>query len=182
MDSEDSFTTLCRLVVSKSKRLKSNSNDAFLNSNGPQAATVIPQAVVTAVPPSTNAVSTVSPMVAYTNCRSDNVLEVMYIKAGQTTINGQAKGIGVFAAQGMTIYLTPAWGTPSESFVAICQQFTFKQPVRIKNVAGASNGRDWPLCKDLRNAHFRPQNNCTCLLYTSPSPRDRTRSRMPSSA
>ena len=23
---------------------------------------------------------------------------------------------------------------------------------------------------------------CTCLLYTSPSPRDRTRSRMPSSA
>ena len=25
-------------------------------------------------------------------------------------------------------------------------------------------------------------NMCTCLLYTSPSPRDRTRSRMPSSA
>ena len=25
-------------------------------------------------------------------------------------------------------------------------------------------------------------NNVTCLLYTSPSPRDRTRSRMPSSA
>ena len=24
--------------------------------------------------------------------------------------------------------------------------------------------------------------NCSCLLYTSPSPRDRTRSRMPSSA
>ena len=27
-----------------------------------------------------------------------------------------------------------------------------------------------------------PGNNDTCLLYTSPSPRDRTRSRMPSSA
>ena len=26
------------------------------------------------------------------------------------------------------------------------------------------------------------QSNLTCLLYTSPSPRDRTRSRMPSSA
>ena len=26
------------------------------------------------------------------------------------------------------------------------------------------------------------QNNISCLLYTSPSPRDRTRSRMPSSA
>ena len=161
LDSEDGFSTLCRLIVSKSKRLKSNSNDALLNSDDPQAATVIPQAVVTAVPPSTNAVSTVSPMVAYTNCRSDNVLEVMYIKAGQTTIHGTSKGVGVFAAQGMTIYLTPAWGTPSESFVAICQQFTFKQPVRIKNVAGASNGREWTLCKDLRNAHFRPLNNCT---------------------
>src|SRR5664280_996303 len=28
----------------------------------------------------------------------------------------------------------------------------------------------------------RVTKNCTCLLYTSPSPRDRTRSRMPSSA
>ena len=28
---------------------------------------------------------------------------------------------------------------------------------------------------------FRPKNSA-CLLYTSPSPRDRTRSRMPSSA
>ena len=27
-----------------------------------------------------------------------------------------------------------------------------------------------------------PIKSCTCLLYTSPSPRDRTRSRMPSSA
>ena len=27
-----------------------------------------------------------------------------------------------------------------------------------------------------------PQQNVSCLLYTSPSPRDRTRSRMPSSA
>ena len=30
-------------------------------------------------------------------------------------------------------------------------------------------------------ANFYPENN-RCLLYTSPSPRDRTRSRMPSSA
>ena len=29
---------------------------------------------------------------------------------------------------------------------------------------------------------FYPLGSCTCLLYTSPSPRDRTRSRMPSSA
>ena len=30
--------------------------------------------------------------------------------------------------------------------------------------------------------HLAPLNLCTCLLYTSPSPRDRVRSRMPSSA
>ena len=39
----------------------------------------------------------------------------------------------------------------------------------------------------IKNAHKAKANkgmmrNCTCLLYTSPSPRDRTRSRMPSSA
>ena len=32
----------------------------------------------------------------------------------------------------------------------------------------------------LRGNHYHK--NSTCLLYTSPSPRDRTRSRMPSSA
>ena len=86
------------LVVSKSKRLKSNSNDALLNSDDPQAATVIPQAVVTAVSPSTSAVSTVSPMAAYTNCRSDNIHELKYVKARQTTINGTTKGVAVFVS------------------------------------------------------------------------------------
>ena len=32
------------------------------------------------------------------------------------------------------------------------------------------------------NSFFNSPNSRTCLLYTSPSPRDRTRSRMPSSA
>ena len=31
-------------------------------------------------------------------------------------------------------------------------------------------------------AGYTIDNSCICLLYTSPSPRDRTRSRMPSSA
>ena len=30
--------------------------------------------------------------------------------------------------------------------------------------------------------YFYPKDDTPCLLYTSPSPRDRTRSRMPSSA
>ena len=33
-----------------------------------------------------------------------------------------------------------------------------------------------------RGTYFRPDDLDACLLYTSPSPRDRTRSRMPSSA
>ena len=33
-----------------------------------------------------------------------------------------------------------------------------------------------------RKEHFDGANVYACLLYTSPSPRDRTRSRMPSSA
>ena len=32
------------------------------------------------------------------------------------------------------------------------------------------------------DARAHAPHSCTCLLYTSPSPRDRTRSRMPSSA
>ena len=35
---------------------------------------------------------------------------------------------------------------------------------------------------DYISSHQRPNTPNTCLLYTSPSPRDRTRSRMPSSA
>ena len=35
---------------------------------------------------------------------------------------------------------------------------------------------------DKTKAKFEAGNEITCLLYTSPSPRDRTRSRMPSSA
>ena len=42
------------------------------------------------------------------------------------------------------------------------------------------------IAKDNTISHFtvpyRGGNYATCLLYTSPSPRDRTRSRMPSSA
>ena len=38
-------------------------------------------------------------------------------------------------------------------------------------------------CIELFNSKFDPKNDPDdCLLYTSPSPRDRTRSRMPSSA
>ena len=34
----------------------------------------------------------------------------------------------------------------------------------------------------VKNIEVKPGHRLSCLLYTSPSPRDRTRSRMPSSA
>ena len=41
-------------------------------------------------------------------------------------------------------------------------------------------GNDRVVTAEIDN--FKFQESLTCLLYTSPSPRDRTRSRMPSSA
>ena len=38
------------------------------------------------------------------------------------------------------------------------------------------------LCLDLPGTEHKNENNYNCLLYTSPSPRDRQKSRMPSSA
>ena len=48
-------------------------------------------------------------------------------------------------------------------------------------IVGSFNGHDLMVVKVLGEFvwHDHPD---TCLLYTSPSPRDRTRSRMPSSA
>ena len=54
-----------------------------------------------------------------------------------------------------------------------------------KAISSASKSGRWVL---LKNVHLAPQwlvtleKSYPCLLYTSPSPRDRTRSRMPSSA
>ena len=47
---------------------------------------------------------------------------------------------------------------------------------------------DWAICgvglreADRNISNILNKQDCLCLLYTSPSPRDRTRSRMPSSA
>ena len=48
-------------------------------------------------------------------------------------------------------------------------------------VVGSTNARAIIL-DDVYENHRSISNILTCLLYTSPSPRDRTRSRMPSSA
>ena len=48
-------------------------------------------------------------------------------------------------------------------------------------LAGGDNTFPW-LSKATEHGHHLPAWHNYCLLYTSPSPRDRTRSRMPSSA
>ena len=50
----------------------------------------------------------------------------------------------------------------------------------VELVRDMPNPHGEPLPFGKKNTHVEP--TVTCLLYTSPSPRDRTRSRMPSSA
>ena len=54
------------------------------------------------------------------------------------------------------------WGTKTNTNLEIIEQISGGYKVQTLNAGGAGAN--------------------TCLLYTSPSPRDRTRSRMPSSA
>ena len=55
--------------------------------------------------------------------------------------------------------------------------------VRHENeIAGTTDVADHPEFADRRATKIVDAVSHTCLLYTSPSPRDRTRSRMPSSA
>ena len=57
-------------------------------------------------------------------------------------------------------------------------QYSYFQKQMSKEVAAACEGAILAGAKEIyvKDAHY------SCLLYTSPSPRDRTRSRMPSSA
>ena len=64
-------------------------------------------------------------------------------------------------------------------------QTTFSGPVRYVKTNGsyANDGTSWAQAKNnLQDAIESLHDYMTCLLYTSPSPRDRQKSRMPSSA
>ena len=50
------------------------------------------------------------------------------------------------------------------------------------NLIGSSEDQIFTLDRVPAGRGFHWEKNISCLLYTSPSPRDRTRSRMPSSA
>ena len=77
--------------------------------------------------------------------------------AGNKTVQNNADGNGV----GDFYY------SPPSGFLALCTQ-----NMSTELTIPVNDG----------SAHFHTQLYTGCLLYTSPSPRDRTRSRMPSSA
>ena len=58
---------------------------------------------------------------------------------------------------------------------------TMKEVIHISSKNNVSIGAH-PSFKDLKNFGRKRMNLSSCLLYTSPSPRDRLLSRMPSSA
>ena len=70
--------------------------------------------------------------------------------------------------------------TPQAESAARCP---FAGAVSGNAKAGRRSNRDWwPEQLNLSILHQHSAKSNPCLLYTSPSPRDRTRSRMPSSA
>ena len=69
-------------------------------------------------------------------------------------------------------------GTLRREFVRAAQEVNADDDIWVVVLTGA--GRAFGAGADLSDTSEPPPNGC--LLYTSPSPRDRTRSRMPSSA
>ena len=64
-----------------------------------------------------------------------------------------------------------------KNYIKVCEEINTQIPSKFYIAAG-SNDKD--LVNEILNSSIGK--NCTCLLYTSPSPRDRQKSRMPSSA
>ena len=62
-------------------------------------------------------------------------------------------------------------GSVKDDTPAICDEYAAKYPTIVKAIHQENGGHGEGVNQGIR-----------CLLYTSPSPRDRTRSRMPSSA
>ena len=92
-----------------------------------------------------------------------------------------ARAMRLMGHEVLYICATDEHGTPAElaaqaadmDVAAYCAQMHDEQK---------SAGAQFKLTFDYFGRSSAPSNHRLCLLYTSPSPRDRTRSRMPSSA
>ena len=108
-----------------------------------------------------------------------------------TTVNGQKidddSGVGLFfddfypgSNRG---YYSDAWARVAEFFMHEELRATTQQPEHeIVYINTQTENDTIPDYANLSMVGLNISSTQTCLLYTSPSPRDRTRSRMPSSA
>ena len=97
-------------------------------------------------------------------------------RGSQTGVDGTSRSVGEFGA----IFFSRRTGWQSSKS---CEMFQFLRNL-VKRVIRTSRARP---CSQQRIRHTSPfpadaRHDLTCLLYTSPSPRDATLSRMPSSA
>eukprot|EP00657_Telonema_sp_P-1_P005532 TRINITY_DN22962_c0_g1_i1.p2 TRINITY_DN22962_c0_g1~~TRINITY_DN22962_c0_g1_i1.p2 ORF type:complete len:119 (+),score=32.23 TRINITY_DN22962_c0_g1_i1:9-365(+) len=112
----------------------------------------------------------------------------------QSTQSRSSAASDVYKRQGSTSPLEPATPlhahtaatppptktkSPTSTSLQSHKTVTLKQQLQQPN-SRSSRGSVVSAAADDRSGEFT--NNGDCLLYTSPSPRDRTRSRMPSSA
>ena len=72
-----------------------------------------------------------------------------------------------------------AWGNTTNNNLQYGLEYSIAG-VYTKNLSAASSPYTLTVANTISSAQADNENSC--LLYTSPSPRDRTRSRMPSSA
>src|SRR5664280_3451031 len=71
------------------------------------------------------------------------------------------------------------------SFFSVISLYVFSQDYNFRNFNsedGLAQSYVYSIIQDVHGYLWIGTDNGFCLLYTSPSPRDRTRSRMPSSA
>ena len=100
-------------------------------------------------------------------------LESWYAK-GTTFVSGDRSIFYVREGTGIPLLCVHGFPTSSWDFAPIFPELTAKFDCIVPDLVGLGISKA-PLKKDIIMAQ-------ACLLYTSPSPRDRTRSRMPSSA
>jgi len=93
---------------------------------------------------------------------------------------------GLISSLVLALVLTACKSTPMQEVEAPVEDKTVVETSAPADNSGADTGeiKEMNIDSSTTSSYVSPLNdpNNICLLYTSPSPRDRTRSRMPSSA
>ena len=97
-----------------------------------------------------------------------------YIRSNDNTIDPQLRNVN-----GIGSVTTVDSSTPTATTLTYPAGFKFSSMISVGDLAYKNNAGALALLGEIKGV---TNNIITCLLYTSPSPRDRTRSRMPSSA